>query len=335
MSFSISTKQVVTVRQDGSELSTPWWEIASRRDGPTLLVIAAQHGNEVQGTEVIRRFAPICAEGLVAGTVMLVPMANLLAIRHRRNSAKIGPEEKQTELHNENNLNRHWPGDLQGNDVARISHGLDESVVTRASHVVDLHCWSRLTASATLGCDVGESRLLAQATGMRFISWSDMPEEITLPTQLRKYSILRGKAAVTIEFAGQFCVDERQVIGGVRALANIARLLDMLEGEPEIPPNSGIAVTDDNTTVVETPRSGLFVEAPGLRLEDRVEAGQSLGHLLLDDDLSTIELTSPVGGWLHGYGSHRPKRDVSLADQHPYCEAGESIATIVSAQEDM
>lgn len=335
MGTEISQKRVVTTLHDGRRIATPWWKIDSGREGPTLLVVAAQHGNEVQGTEAIRRFAPICAEGLVAGTVMLVPMANLLAVWYRRNSVEIGPEEKQTDLHKENNMNRKWPGDRRGNDIERVTHALHETLVTRATHVVDLHCWCRLTAPATLGCDVGESRLLAQATGMRFITWSDMPDEITLPTQLRKYTISRGNAAVTIEFAGQFCVDERQVLGGVRALINIARLLDMLEGEPEIPSDSGIVVSDENTTVVEAPRSGLFVDAPGLRLEDRVEAGQSLGHLLGDDDLSTIELIAPVGGWLQGYGSHRPKRDVSLADQHPYCEAGEPIATIVSAQEDM
>ncbi len=331
MAPELSEKSVKTRIADGSEIVTPWWEIDAGGEGPTLLIVAAQHGNEVQGTETIRRFAPVCTEQLRAGTVMLVPMANLLAIRHRRNSVKIGPEEKQTELHRANNMNRLWPGDLEGNDVARVAHSLHEQIVTRATHMVDLHCWCRLWAAAVLACDVGESSRMAEIAGLRFINWSEAPDDLDLPTQLRKLTVSRGLAAITIEFSGQFCVEEHQVLGGVRALVNLARMLGMMEGEPEIPSESGIKVTDERKMMVEAPCAGLFVQAPDLKLEDRVEAGQSLGHILLDDDLSTVEITAPEGGWLWRYGSQREAPDVSLPDQHPYCDAGDTLAGIITA----
>jgi predicted deacylase len=104
----------------------------------------------------------------------------------------------------------------------------------------------------------------------------------------------------------------------------------MLEGEPELPSDTGIPVDDEMTTLVEAPCSGLFVQAPGLRLEDRVEAGQSLGHIIREDDLSTVEITAPVGGWLWRYGSHRPDPDVKLPDQHPYSDSGDPLASIIS-----
>ncbi len=57
-------------------------------------------------------------------------------------------------------------------------------------------------------------------------------------------------------------VVEREVQTGLRAVTNVAKMLGMLPGEPELPPDTGIAVTDDTTVVVEAQCSGLFVQAP-------------------------------------------------------------------------
>lgn len=326
----MTREQVTATLQDGSELATPWWRIDAGRPGPALLVMAAQHGNEVQGSEVIRRFAPVCADGLVSGEVLLVPIANRLAVRHRRNSVKIGPEEKQTDRHKANNMNRLWPGDPDGNDIARVAFALHEALVTRATHVVDLHCWCHFWAAATLGCDDGgDSRRMAEATGTRFTRWSEPDDEVTLPTQIRRLMVQRGGGAVTLEFSGQYCVREREVQTGVRAVTNVAKTLGLLDGEPEVPEHSGIEPAEESTTPVEAPCSGLFVEQPGLQVEDRVEAGQRLGHILRDDDLSTVEICAPVGGWLWRFGSHRGDPDVSLADQHPYSDPGDTLASLV------
>lgn len=319
---------VETALHDGRRLRTPFWRIDSDRDGPTLLVVAAQHGNEVQGSEVIRRLAAICAEDLVAGTMLLVPFMNLLAVRHRRNSIKIGPEEKHTDLHKAHNINGQWPGDPRGGDVQRLAYALDQALVQHCTHVIDLHCWCKFWATATLATDDGgESRRMGEAAGTRFIRWGDVPSPEQ--PQLRATVIRRGGAGMAMELSGQYCVYEREVRTGLQAVGNVARMLGMLPGEPELPPDTGIEVTDERETVVEAPCQGLFV-ADQMQLEQRIEAGQRLGHLIRADDLSAIEITAPVGGWLWRFGSHRPDPDVRLPDQHPWSDPGDPLASIVS-----
>ena len=330
MAAEITLSHVETTLTDGETLRTPWWEIDSGADGPVLLIIAAQHGNEVQGIEVLRRFAPICAEGLVSGTALLVPFGNLLAIRHRRNSSMLGPEEKHTELHKQFNINGLWPGDPLGNDVERLAFSLDQELVQRCTHVIDLHCWNRFWASATLGWDGADSAKMADAAATRFTWRRATPDTPASHTQIRNIVVGRGGSAMAIEFAGQYCVYEREVQVGVRAMCNVAKVLGMMEGEPEISPDCGLDITDENTTVIAAPCSGLFVEQPGMALEDRVEAGQRLGHIIRDDDLSIVEINAPVGGWIWRLGSHRPNPDVSLADMHPYSDPGDPLASIVS-----
>lgn len=330
MSPQRTLRHVETTLSDGETLRTPCWEIDADADGPVLLIIAAQHGNEVQGIEVIRRFAPICEHGLVRGTTLLVPFGNLPAIRHRRNSIMLGPEEKHTETHSRFNMNSLWPGDPSGNDIERLVASLDDALVRRATHVVDLHCWNRFWAAATLAWDTGDGRLMGEASGMRFVWMRGEPELPDEHTQIRNIVVKRGGSAMAIEFSGQYCVYEREVAAGVRAMQNVAKVLGMIEGEPEIPPDSGLNITDDNTTVMEAPCRGLFVEEPGVQLEDGIEAGQRLGHIIRDDDLSTVEITAPVGGWLWRFGRHQGACDVSLPDQHPYADPGDPLASIVS-----
>jgi len=326
----VELHHVTATLSDGSQLATPWWRLGSGADGPDLLVLAAQHGNEVQGAEVIRRFMGECADRQLRGTAWLVPFANLPAIRHRRNSILLGPEEKGTERHRAHNMNGQWPGDPAGNDIQRLAHALHEDIVRHASHVIDLHCWNKFWATATLATDDGaESRRMGEVAGTRF-TWWRAAAPVEPPAQVRDVVMARGGSGMAMEFAGQYAMVEREVLTGVRAVTNVAKMLGMLAGEPELPPDTGIDVTEDTTVVVAAPCSGLFVQTPDLQLEDCVEAGQSLGHIIREDDLAIEEIVAPVGGWLWRFGSHRPDPDVSLGDQHPYSQPGDPLASIVT-----
>jgi len=137
--------------EDGSVLSIPFWRIESGRDGPSLLLIAAQHGNEVQGAEVARRFKEACSAQLISGSVWLLPMANLQAIHIKRHSVNLGPEEPITKARLEGyNMNLVWPGNPDGNNTERLAHALTQSVLRHCSHSVDMHCWNHFNAAETL-----------------------------------------------------------------------------------------------------------------------------------------------------------------------------------------
>ena len=80
---TVKVRSVTANLRDG-KLRIPYWDVDTGRGGPCLLVTAALHGNEVQGAEVIRRFRDIAVRDLASGRVLLVPFANLSAVRKRR-----------------------------------------------------------------------------------------------------------------------------------------------------------------------------------------------------------------------------------------------------------
>jgi hypothetical protein len=50
---TVTLDYAVAKLEDGDTLRTPFWRIESGAAGPSLLALAAQHGNEVQGVEVV------------------------------------------------------------------------------------------------------------------------------------------------------------------------------------------------------------------------------------------------------------------------------------------
>lgn len=325
--------------EDGRVVSTPFWRVDSGRDGPSLALIAAQHGNEVQGAEVARRFQEVCAEQLISGSVWLVPMANLLAIRSRRHSFDLAPEQNNRlnpgKLHN---MQRHWPGDPGGNDTSRLAYSLDQSVVRNCSHLVDMHCWEHFFAAETLAVNDHEpSRILGEVAATRFISWSaagqPQGDKMMVGQLIRK----RGGGAIAMELSGQFQMQERQVQIGLNSMVNIARHLLMIEGEPQLIQGQVVIRKPENTHEVIASSSGIFMPSVGknkmipLTPDDYVEEGQILGHIISDKDLAKVPVIAPVSGYLWKFGAcHWGLCDASLPAQHPYTETGEPIVVIVA-----
>lgn len=334
MSTEVTLEYAVATMTDGSQMRTPFWRVDSGVGGESLLVIAAQHGNEVQGCEVTRRFREVCEERLVAGSVWLVPFANPPAVRHRRSHINLGPEQPYGDDEG-HNMNRTWPGNAEGNDTERVAASVHDAVVTHCTRCLDLHSWSRFTATATLTRnDGGLCEQMAEASAIRFVQWRTHPANgHGKPCTIGALFNESNRASITIELAPQWVIREKEVAQGLRAATNLAKLFGMIEGEMDLLDeqvcferygDDGRARTHD----VNAARDGLFVEA-GLETSDRVEEGQYLGHLIRDDSLKMVEVTAPATGYLWSYGSHRADCDVALPPQHPYTTRGDLLATVI------
>lgn len=323
----LTVKHAAAVLTDGSEVRIPYWHLAAEQDGPVFLLTCAQHGNEVNGAESIRRFIRVAETNLERGQVYAVPMVNLVAVRMRRPHISSAPEKPYGDDEG-HNMNRVWPGDPEGNDTERIAHAIHDACAREATHCLDFHSWSRFGAT---GCifrtDAPGSVGMARVSAIRFLHPRPRPEPMAAPCQIGALFNNTGRAAVTIELATQYTIVQHEVQRGVRAALNIARWLEMLPGEPEGLDEPQIDLDQANVVTLKAPRSGLFVEA-GWATWDRVEAGDLLGHILSDENLETIEILAPVSGFLQTYGSHRQHCDVALPAQHPYTEAGETVAAI-------
>lgn len=323
MALSRETHTIKVSLTRGKKLKVPVWTLDSKRPGPCFLLIAAQHGNEVQGIEAIGQFMDLAEKRLKAGKVIAVPFGNLPAIRDRRPHIHMGPEQPYAD-HRGHNINRTWPGKRNGNDSERLAWALYQDFGQEVTHCLDIHCWAKFKEGGLIIYDLPELRSLARKIGHRYVELMKFADHGFIDTEFCR----TGRVGICYECCGQYLIDVVQVRKCLRVILNMAHAIGILNGQPE-PKDRPIIFSDEmEKAMVTAPCSGLFGRLD-LELGQKVRKGQLLGTLLSDEDLKRHKITAPASGFLRCYDASRGNCDVALPAQHPYASEGDRLAEIV------
>ncbi|SEL84660.1 succinylglutamate desuccinylase/aspartoacylase family protein [Haloferax larsenii] len=251
------------------------YEPADGADGPTLYVQAAQHGREINGTEVLRRLHSQLERADLTGRIVAVPVADPLTFDRVSYST---PEALDSV---NSNMNRVWPGDADGTLHERMAAKLWE-FAGDADAIVDLHTGSpdMLTHTVYRKHD-DQSRELAEAFGVDLLlaeaAGEDAEEEWSernFGGKLRVAATDAGIPSITPELAHNKQLVEPAIVAGVEGLLNVARDMGILGGAVE--PWDGQTYRNHlGRVTAET--SGLFVAREDLQLGREVRPGDHLG----------------------------------------------------------
>lgn len=265
-------------------------EYVGDSDGPTVYVQAAQHGNEVNGTEVLRRLHDELREHVAAGRVIAVPIASPLTFDHSSYTTPRAIDETNP------NINRVWPGDPDGTIHERIAAGLWE-YAGEADVIIDLHTMSpdALSHVVVTGGD-DEGLALARAFGTDLALIESQPEEEghewhrrSFSGKLRVTATRRNITCITPELGHNTWIDEPAVETGVRGVRNVLREVDVLAGD--LDSNGTPQLARNHLGRVSATDSGLFVVDTDVEIGETVEAGDSLGTVY---DPATYEVHQEV-----------------------------------------
>ena len=100
----------------------------SKKPGPTVLITAGIHGDEVNGVEIVRQ---IIAKGInkpKRGTIICIPVINVFGFIHMD---RLFPDGRD--------LNRVFPGSKNGSLASSVAHQLMTKVVPHADLILDFH----------------------------------------------------------------------------------------------------------------------------------------------------------------------------------------------------
>jgi uncharacterized protein len=252
------------------------------KPGPLLALIAGTHGSEYTSIVALQRVRARLDPARLAGSVILVHMANPTTFYGRR--IYFSPDGK--------NLNRVYPGQADGTISQRIAYAITTHVIAPATHVVDMHCgdgneslrpYSYWQVTGDPAIDAAGKRL-ALAFGLDHIVIDrERPADPNRTLYTSNTAVRRGKPAITVESGGMGLTDEPSVHAQEAGALSVMADLGMLEA-PSVRVEKPLFV--DRSQVVTSPATGVW--HPVVEKMQSVATGTLLGRL-----------TDPFGNLLH------------------------------------
>ena len=266
----------------GDPMEVPVVVIHGMQPGPVLCLTGGIHGDELNGIEVIRRVVSTLDARELVGTVIGVPIVNMAGFAR---GSRYLPDRRD--------LNRFFPGNLNGSSASRIAHDFFSKVILRCTAVVDFHTGS--FDRANLPQVRGDMRIPAVVELTRGFGATAVLHTPGAPGMLRRASTDRGIPAVTFELGAPVRLEPTEIEHGVTAIETLLNNYGMSQRVRMWREPQPILY---ESRWVRVPASGmLFAD---VHLGDRVRQGQRLGRVINPLNDETRELVAPVRGRILG-----------------------------------
>lgn len=253
---------------DGVAQSFPLIVLQGASAGPTVVFVSGIHGDEYEGPTALRQLSAQIDPVKLAGRVLIVPIANLLAFAAGTRTSPVDNE----------NLARIFPGDPNGTLSHRLAAALMATVIDQADILIDSHSGGvRLAFLPVAGFyDSGaiapetaaKSLQVAKQMGIAFL-WRLPPVGGVLSYEAAK----RGIAICGAEIGGRgncLASDAADYLGAYLSVLAFQGMIDPVHKRLET-----TACLDGDWE--KTPKGGYLETVAGLG--ERVEAGQLVAQL--------------------------------------------------------
>jgi predicted deacylase len=268
---------------DGTDILVPIVVINGVSKGPTLVVCAGIHGDEVNGIEACFQLSRTIEPGQVRGKLILLPICNPLAFNARLRCTPIDNKD----------LNRCFPGDKGGSITHKIAYALFESVFKKAGYIIDLHSGPdhlRLVPhTRTFETDL-DCTDIAKAFGLRFIIMRKGDNNSIASTALKE-----NIKSIVVEIGEGNRLEEEYVNIGILGVKRVMSHLRMAKGQQTLPTPSIIL---NERIYVRTPHGGILV--PLKKEGEKVSKGEKIAevHNPYSEEIKTIK--APANGFVLG-----------------------------------
>ena len=207
----------------------------ANKPGPTLLITAAIHGDEINGVEIVRQLIARKINKPVIGTIICIPILNIFGFL---NTSRDFPDGRD--------LNRRFPGTRTGSLASRVAFHFTKKILPHADYCLDFHTGgaSRFNAPQ-VRIKPGEEKLLQLA---KVFNAPFTVHSRNIKKSYRSYCDSIGIPIILFE-GGKSLDSNRQIIRhGVSGVIRILGHLGMLDAKFKIP------IPTVNTVIVKKSR---------------------------------------------------------------------------------
>ena len=235
----------------------------AKEDGPTVLLMAGMHGDEINGIEIVRRFIYKKLNIPTKGTIICLPVFNIFGFLNVRR-----------ELPDGRDLNRSFPGSSKGSLAAQFSYHFMKEIAPHCDYIIDFHTGaSQRNNFPQIRCVFSDetSKELAKVFNPPFILHSNL-----IAKTLRESVSKKQNKILLFEGGKSNDIEENIIEEGLNGAKNIISSLGMR--------NYKYDISKDRTPILlskskwlRSPISGMFHVF--INNGVHVQKGQLIGHV--------------------------------------------------------
>ena len=260
----------------------------SKKPGPTSLILAGVHGDEINGIEIVRRILKTKKlRRIRRGSVIVIPLLNIYGFI---NYNRYVPDGKD--------VNRSFPGTQIGSLASRIARTLTKNILPLTDYIFDFHTggdfrynYPQVRYSRTDNTALELSKIFSPP----FIIQSGM-----IPKSLRKVAKDLKIPMVVFEGGESVRLNGGAIHAGYQGLLRCLAYLGHIKSDDTNPPNNKpILIT--KTTWIRASFSGIFLwtQSSGTK----VYKGEKLGSINDPNGLKSISVTAKQEGYIIGHNN--------------------------------
>ena len=245
----------------------------SKKQGPTVLMTAGIHGDEINGVEIVRQ---IIAKGInkpKRGTIICVPVINVFGFL---NMDRLFPDGRD--------LNRVFPGSINGSLASRVAHFVMKEIVPHVDFAMDFHTGGAdrfNAAQIRIVKDDPKLTELAHVFGAPFIYYSQ-----NLNKSFRNACSKFGVPMLLFEGGKSFNIHTTITNTGVNGAKRVLNHLGMLNTKFKVSKPKTEAIIIEDSKWLRAKFSGMFKAT--VSINAYVEKNDVLGNI-----------TDPYGSFNH------------------------------------
>ena len=278
----VLTKLVVSKLPSGTVIEIPVYVFRSVHDGPVVLLMAGMHGDEVNGTEIIRRMLTKKMLYPLKGTIIAVPILNIYGFL---NFSREVPDGKD--------VNRSFPGNKDGSLASRVAHKFMKEVMPYVDYGVDFH-----TGGSSRGNYPQIRCVMADAKNQEMAEAFAAPFTLNAPFRqgsLRKEAAKLGKRILVYETGESLRFDERGIKMGIEGTCRLLHHLGMAASAPTATEPTTICMKD---IWLRAKNAGLFRCL--VKEGEYVKKNQNVGSITDPYGEMEVRLNAPAAGYVIG-----------------------------------
>lgn len=270
----------------GTRINLNVFVYRSQQPGPTLLVMAGLHGDEINGVEIVRQaMEKNFFDPLQCGNVIAIPLLNIFGFI---NFSREVPDGKD--------VNRSFPGSKNGSLAALVAHTLTQQVLPFIDAGLDFHTGGGSRYNFPQIRFSPSDRRARELAGVFAAPY--LVESTPIAKSLRKEALKMQKSILVFEGGESRRLDGISIDAG---LAGIQRVMHSLDMTQEAPPPAQTSLLFSKSLWVRAGGSGMFV---WLRSSgEYVEKGTLLGVINDPYGRRSVKVKARRSGYIIGHNN--------------------------------